>query len=323
MRNLVPELSWEALREFFEQMARLVAGLTTPELLQSFLLSQFERLQRVGKINDPYSLEEEPLRHNLYLKQWLGGYVGTSIIVGVATLLAPIPGARIGKFLQGSRRATKLLRLLQSTRVGRALRAVETPSGLRHATAVLRVLAKRDSGGGVLLRTPRSVGATYRLWQLDRKADIPGDLDAADQRELARFFLRTGSEGARLARGLDAGELRQLFATARTLDPNVRTEWYRLLRNSDLSPGEAASHVRHLAKLEGPETRRLAHRPGTGPRQRRRRRSRRHRRGRMCHPHLRGRRGRRRFGEERRSPGERERHRASDGLRDLPRRARR
>ncbi|WP_276302644.1 hypothetical protein [Halorussus lipolyticus] len=77
------------------------------------------------------------------------------------------------------------------------------------ATGLARAGGKAS---GPVLRRAKSAGAAYRLWKLQRQAEVDtADLSGAEQKRMTRFLARNGKDGADTLRRMDSESIQRMF----------------------------------------------------------------------------------------------------------------
>jgi hypothetical protein len=178
------------------------------ELVGRLVNAVIEEFQNKQERNNPYNNETEPNLYNTYKISWYEGYA-------VGFVAKMVLGASAAKVLRSTGPFRRVRRAARSTRVGRTVaKAGDIKAGAktRVATTVVR---RSDGVPGDYVGEADSVGQVYRLWRLQRRANIDIDtLERDKQRRLARFLSESGRDGSRLLRRMDDDSVRELFDDA-------------------------------------------------------------------------------------------------------------
>jgi hypothetical protein len=189
----------ENLGEILRLLNRVGLGIVE-RLVDAAVESFQDRQER----NNPYDNATEPTLHGAYKFGYYRGYAGGFVAKTVV-------GASASRAIRSTRTVRRVERALGSTRVGRVLATVD---GVKRTakTRVATKLAERRGVPGDYVSEADSVGATYRLWRVQRRAEFDIDnLNAAEQRELARFVASSDRGSRTLLTRFDEDTVRELF----------------------------------------------------------------------------------------------------------------
>jgi hypothetical protein len=179
----------ETIRQLIEVVRNLSA-----EVLGQIVDSAITQFQQKQDRNNPYEQTEQ-----LYGEYESGWYIGYA----AGFLAKTAVGASATKALKSTKTVQKITRTLGKTRVGGLLLRAKSLSDAAQTRVAGVLLRAGDSALSGVLARASTVGATYRLWQLQRQLDAGNGYTDLEQRRVSAFLERADRETARQFARLD------------------------------------------------------------------------------------------------------------------------
>ncbi|GAB3678401.1 hypothetical protein [Halopiger thermotolerans] len=212
-----PEAVVEGIRALLD-LARS-EGLGAAETLVKAMAQDIERKQAV---NNPYGSLEEKEQADLYdtfRENWYEGYAAGFL---AKMVLDQSRSGSVKTALKSSDKVQDVGSKLSDTKALRALERVSDAKKAAKGRATARILLAVDGDAAEpLLSQADTAGGAYRLWRHQRAMDADIDtLPETQQRQLSRYLLQTGDDGAKFIDEMDQSTRDTFLSIRRTTVPD-------------------------------------------------------------------------------------------------------
>ena len=171
-----------------------------------FIEAFTSELETKQQVNNPFT--KGTSEYNEYRRAWYAGYATGFITKAVY-------GGQVTKALKSTKYFETIEDVAKSTRAGKTAMRVKDPYDRGKARVATGLANGGKKAAGPLLQRAKSAGATYRLWKLQRQAEVDSaDLSDVEQKRVARFLARHGEDGAADLRTFDDDDVTALFRRA-------------------------------------------------------------------------------------------------------------